>query len=53
MDNSENMDRIKRIAKKNKLIVIEDCAEALGSKYRNKMVGNLSDCSTLVSMETK
>ena len=41
-----NMDRIKRIAKKNKLIVIEDCAEALGSKYRNKMVGNLSDCST-------
>lgn len=41
-----NMDKIKKIAKKYKLFIIEDCAEALGCKYKNRMVGNLSDCST-------
>lgn len=41
-----NMDEIKKIAKKHKLFIIEDCAEALGCKYKKKLVGNLSDCST-------
>ena len=30
----------KKIAKKNKLFLIEDCAEAHGAKYKNKMVGS-------------
>ena len=31
---------------KYKLKIIEDCAEAIGSKYNNKFVGSLSDIST-------
>ena len=41
-----NMQAINKIGKKYKIKIIEDCAEALGAKYKNKMVGNLSDCST-------
>lgn len=37
------MDEINRIAKQNKLIVIEDAAHALGAKYRSEKVGNISD----------
>ncbi len=33
------MDKIMRLAKKNDLVVLEDCALALGSKYKNKHVG--------------
>lgn len=33
------IDELKKFAKKNKLLVIEDCAEALGSKYKNRKVG--------------
>lgn len=32
--------------KKNNLKIIEDCAEAIGSKYRNKYVGSMSDVAT-------
>jgi len=35
-----DMDRIKKIANKYKLIIIEDCAQAQGAKYKNKFVGN-------------
>lgn len=38
-----NLDRILKIAKKHNLKVIEDCAEALGAKYRKKMVGSFGD----------
>ena len=34
------MDVIVRIAKKYKLYLIEDCAEAHGATYQNKMVGS-------------
>lgn len=37
------MDSIKRLAKKYKLIVIEDAAEALGCEYKGVKVGSLSD----------
>lgn len=37
------MDRITAIAKKHKLIVIEDAAEAYGAKYADKNVGTLGD----------
>ncbi|MBU4348871.1 DegT/DnrJ/EryC1/StrS family aminotransferase [bacterium] len=37
-----DMDRINAIAKKYNLTVFEDASEAHGSKYKNKIVGNLS-----------
>jgi dTDP-4-amino-4,6-dideoxygalactose transaminase len=33
------MDRIMKIAKKHKLLVIEDCAQSFASKYKNKYCG--------------
>ena len=41
-----NMTRILNIAKKRKIKIIEDCAEALGSYYRKKHVGRFGDVST-------
>ena len=40
LGNPCNMDEINRIAKKNNLLILEDCCEALGSKYGGKFVGN-------------
>jgi len=37
------MDEIMTIAKKNKLKVIEDCAQAPGAKYKGKYVGTIGD----------
>jgi UDP-4-amino-4,6-dideoxy-N-acetyl-beta-L-altrosamine transaminase len=37
------MDIIRRVAKKHKLIVIEDACHALGAKYKNKKIGSMSD----------
>lgn len=39
------MDKILKLAKKHKLLVIEDASHALGAKYKNKRVGSLSDMS--------
>tara|TARA_B100001750_G_C15487058_1_gene588933 strand:- start:111 stop:1241 length:1131 start_codon:yes stop_codon:yes gene_type:complete len=38
-----NMSKIMRIAKKHKLKVIEDCAEAHGAKFNKKIVGSFGD----------
>lgn len=35
-----NMDAIMMLAKKHNLIVIEDCCEAMGAKFRNQAVGS-------------
>ena len=35
------MDHIMKIANKNKLLVIEDCAQAHGAKYKGKSVGSI------------
>ena len=40
-----NMGEILKIAKENELYIIEDCAEALGSKYYGKNVGSFGDVS--------
>lgn len=40
------MDRIREIAKKYRLTVIEDGAHALGAEYRGQKVGTLSDMTT-------
>jgi len=40
-----DMDPILKIAEKNDLFVIEDCAQAHGAKYKGKNVGSLGDIS--------
>lgn len=40
---SVDLDSIKEIARKNKLIVIEDAAHAIGTKYKGERIGSISD----------
>ena len=40
------MDKILAICKKNNLYIIEDAAEVLGLKYKNKYCGSFGDIST-------
>src|SRR3989338_1978824 len=40
-----DMDKITRIAKKHKLLVIEDSCHALSAKYKNKKIGSISPMS--------
>lgn len=40
-----DMDAIMKIAKEKNLYVIEDCAQALGAKYKDKPVGSMGDVS--------
>lgn len=48
-----DMDKINRIAKKHHLIVIEDAAQAIGSKYKGKPCGLASDIACFSFHETK
>lgn len=41
-----NIEEVIKIAKKYKLLIIEDCAEALGSKYKNMPIGTYGDAAT-------
>ncbi|MCW1843781.1 DegT/DnrJ/EryC1/StrS family aminotransferase [Prosthecomicrobium hirschii] len=41
-----NMDAIVQIARKHGVFVIEDCAEALGTKYNGRHVGTFGDIAT-------
>jgi len=41
-----DIDKIKKIAKKYKLLLVEDCAEGMGTYYKNRHVGNFGDAST-------
>ena len=43
---SAHSDEISKIAKKYKLLIIEDCAEALGGFYKKKPIGRKGDAST-------
>lgn len=45
LGNPSNMDAIHELAKKHKLLVIEDVAQAMGGSYKGKMLGALSDAS--------
>ena len=40
------MDEIIKIAKKHKIFVVEDCAEAIGTFYKGKHAGTMGDIST-------
>jgi len=39
-----DIDKIMRIAKKYKLYVVEDVAQAIGAKYKGKKAGTMGDC---------
>ncbi len=48
------MDTLKKIAKKNKIYIVEDAAEALFSKYKNRYLGTIGDlgCFSLTASKT-
>ncbi len=46
LGNSTNMDELMNLLKKNKIILIEDTCESLGSKYKNKYLGTFGDFSS-------
>ena len=48
-----DMDKINKIAKKYKLKVIEDCAQAQGARYKNRYVGTLGDAGCFSFYPTK
>ncbi len=48
-----DMDEIIAIAAKKNMIVIEDAAQAFGSKYRGKMVGSIGDMGCFSFYESK
>jgi len=45
-----DMDPIMRLARKHKLFVIEDCAQAHGATYKGKMVGTIGDVAAFSTM---
>ena len=47
------MDKIMKIAKKHKLYVIEDAAQALGSEYKGKKIGQIGDLTCFSFYVTK
>ncbi|MFZ2522253.1 MAG: DegT/DnrJ/EryC1/StrS family aminotransferase, partial [Minisyncoccia bacterium] len=47
------MDKILKITKKYKLKLIEDCAQATGTKYKNRMVGTFGDIGCFSFYPTK
>jgi perosamine synthetase len=48
-----NMDEIEAIAKKHKLLIIEDACQAIGASYANKKAGNLGDLGCFSLYATK
>ena len=48
-----DMDKICKIAKKYKLKIIEDCAQAQGAKFKNKFVGSFGDVGCFSFYPTK
>ncbi|MBV1900487.1 MAG: dTDP-4-amino-4,6-dideoxygalactose transaminase [Kordiimonadaceae bacterium] len=47
------MDTIMEIASKHQILVIEDNAQGLGSRYKNRPLGSIGDLATLSFHETK
>jgi len=46
LGNSTNIEKIKKIAQRKKIILIEDTCEALGTKFKNKYLGTFGDFGT-------
>lgn len=53
LGNVADMDEITKIAKEHNLIIIEDCAQAPGAKYKGRLVGTIGDLGTFSFQETK
>jgi len=51
--NMANMDALCDIAKKNRLYIIEDCAHAHGSEWRNKKAGSIGDIGSFSFQSAK
>ena len=47
------INKIRTIARKNNLILIEDCAQAAGARYRGQYVGSFGDISCFSFYQTK
>lgn len=47
------MEDLKKITKKNKLVLIEDAAHAFGAKYKGKYIGNVGDLTVFSFYVTK
>lgn len=47
------MDEIMAVAAKHRLFVVEDCAQAVGARYRDTPVGLIGDCGTFSFYPTK
>jgi dTDP-4-amino-4,6-dideoxygalactose transaminase len=47
------MDELMAIAKKHRLFVVEDCAQAVGARYRGTPVGSIGDVGTFSFYPTK
>ncbi|KKT29402.1 UDP-4-amino-4,6-dideoxy-N-acetyl-beta-L-altrosamine transaminase [Candidatus Giovannonibacteria bacterium RIFCSPLOWO2_12_FULL_44_25] len=41
-----NLDKFKSLARKRKLVLIEDAAHSLGAKYKGKKIGSIADMTT-------
>lgn len=48
-----DMDKMRKIAKEHNLFLLEDAAQALGSKYKNEDLGTIGDLGTYSFHETK
>ena len=46
LGNCTEMDKLTKICKKNKLILVEDACEALGSSFKNKQLGTFGEFSS-------
>lgn len=46
LGNPAKIDEIKKIASENNLFVIEDCCDAIGSRFDNRLCGSYGDLST-------
>lgn len=51
--NACSMSEIKKIAKKHRLRLIDDCAHSQGAKYKGKIIGSLADISCFSFYPTK
>lgn len=47
LGNPFNLSEVMRVAKKHNLLVVEDCCDALGSRYDGKLCGTFGDIATL------
>jgi len=48
-----NIEKLLKISKRHNLILIEDCAQAIGAKFKNKFVGNFGDLACFSFYQTK